>query len=133
MEAPDWTGLEAMLADVKGSLARIDDVHRRALRVTGTATSDDKLISVVVGPRGHLLELDIDPRVFRRPDSQALSESIVSTVRLAVEDAMRQGSALVQEGLPADMRTNGIGGPDLAGPLGKHDADLWTDGVDRDV
>ena|SRR5258706_14936144 len=128
LERPDWSAAAAMLADVKRAWAGIDDVQKRVLAVTGVAWSDDRLIKAVVGPRGQLVELDIDPRVYRTPNSKALAATIVATVRLATEDAAKQTAALIDETLPGDLRMDRIGGLDIGKLIRSHDADLREEG-----
>ena len=124
MERPDWSAAAAMLADVKRAWAGIDDVQQRVLSVTGVAWSDDRLIKAVVGPRGQLVELEIDPRVYRNPNSTALAASIVATARRAAEDAAKQTAALIDETLPGDLTLDQIGGLNFAKLIRSHDADL---------
>jgi len=119
-----------MVGDLRRATAAIPDTQKRMLQVTGTATSSDRLIKVTVGPRGQLLDLDIDPRVFRKPDARALSAEILAAVRLAVEDAARQTSAILAESLPADMRSGAIGGIDITTLISSHDADVRVKGDD---
>jgi DNA-binding protein YbaB len=51
----------------------------------------------VVGPRGQLVELEIDPRVYRRPDSQALAAAIVATATRAGADVDAQVQEILAE------------------------------------
>jgi DNA-binding protein YbaB len=126
---PNWGVVSDMMGELRRATAGIPETQRRMLAVTGEAWSDDRLIRVLVGPRGHLLELDIDPRVFRKPDSKALSAAIIATVRLAVEDATAQAKAIFEEGLPSDMRAGGlIGNLDFAKTAFGHDADVRSKG-----
>src|SRR5690349_24283 len=118
---PDWGALRSMLGDLQKATAELPNVQRRMLQVTGTAWSPDRMIKAVVGPRGHLLELDIDPRVLRQPNAKALSSTIIQTVRAAVEEAGKRSSEVLEESLPADMRASAAG--DLSAYIGKHDAD----------
>ena len=119
---PDWGVLRNMVSDLRKATAELPNVQERMLRVTGTAWSSDGMIKAVVGPRGHLLELDIDPRVLRQPNAQALSASIVQTVRAAVEDAGKQSSELLNGSLPADLRQ--LSNTDMRTYVGSHDADV---------
>jgi DNA-binding protein YbaB len=130
MERPEWGALSAMFEDVKRSYAGIGDAQRKLLTVTGTAWSEDRMVKAVVGPRGHLLELEIDPRVYRRPDSAALAASIVATVRVAVQDVTRQTAAIVEGSLPRDLGIGEIGGMGLSTLLRSHDADVLRKGDD---
>lgn len=119
---PDWSALRDMVTDLRRATADLPDLQQRMLAVTGTAWSPDGMIKAVVGPRGHLLELDIDPRVLRQPNSKALSASIVQTVRAAVEDAGRQSSELLDQTLPSDLRQ--LAQTNVRTIVGKHDADV---------
>lgn len=130
-DRPNWSALSDMIGDLRRATAGIPDMQRSILQVTGEAWSDDRMIKAVVGPRGHLLELEIDPRVFRKPDSKALAAAIVATVRLAVEDASQQTKAILDEGLPSDMRVAGkVGDMDVARLVYGHDADVRLKGDD---
>lgn len=122
MDRPDWSAIGAMFADVKRVAAGISDVQKKMLQVTGEAWSDDRMIKAVVGPRGHLLELEIDPRVFRKPDSKALAASIVATTRKAIEEATRRSKEILDESLPGDMRRVVDGESSLGRLLQTHDA-----------
>jgi DNA-binding protein YbaB len=123
-ERPNWSALGDMMADLRRATADLPDLHQRMLTVTGTAWSPDGMIKAVVGPRGHLLELDIDPRILRQPNSKALSAGILQTVRAAVEEAGRQSRELLERTLPSDMRARQLGGTDLTAFVGSHDADI---------
>jgi len=125
VERPNWNSLSDIIGDLKRATAELPDLHKKMLKVTGTAWSDDRMIKAVVGPRGHLLELDIDPRVFRKPNSKALSAAIVQTVRLAVEDATRQSAEIIDETLPSDLRSGRLADDlDITKLVRSHDADV---------
>jgi DNA-binding protein YbaB len=106
-----------MIGDLKRATDNLGATQRKILQIRGTARSKDRLIKVVVGPRGQLIDLELDPRVFRNPDSKALAAAILETTREAVEDSQRQSRDLRDELLPKDLRmlaeTRGAGGPDL--------------------
>lgn len=126
---PNWSIVTDMLGELRRATAAVPETQRRMMEVTGEAWSDDRMIKAVVGPRGHLLELDIDPRALRKPSAKALSAEIVATVRLAVEDAAQRARAIFEEALPSDMRQGGmVGGIDFAGMAFRHDADVRSKG-----
>jgi DNA-binding protein YbaB len=68
----------------------------RLAEVRETAESDDGLITVTLGAKNELLDLRIDPRVFRTPDSAALADSIARTARRAAEQVHRRLYALTR-------------------------------------
>jgi DNA-binding protein YbaB len=123
-ERPDWNVLRGMFADLDRAVAGMEERQRKVFEITGTAWSDDRLIKAVVGPRGQLTELEIDPRIYRTPNSKALAANILGAVRRAVEDAMRQTGEVLDEGLPSDLRFNKIGSIDVRRMLTRHDGDL---------
>jgi DNA-binding protein YbaB len=117
-----------MVQDVKRVWSGVDDTQRKLRAVTGTAWSPDRLIRIVVGPRGQLVELDIDPRVYRNPNSKALAAAILATARLAVEDAAGQVRKIIETAVPSDLRAGRLGGPDFERMLYGHDADVVSAG-----
>lgn len=122
---PNWNIVTEMLGELRRATAEIPETQRRMMQVTGEAWSDDRMIKAVVGPRGHLLELDIDPRALRKPSAKALSAEIVATVRLAIEDATERAKAIFEEALPTDIRQGGmLGGLNFANMAFQHDADV---------
>lgn len=104
MERPDWSLVTGMFEEVKQAWAGINDTQKRMLQITGVAWSPDRMVKAVVGPRGQLMELEIDPRILRKPDSRALAATIVATTQKAVEDAARQSKEILDEKLPSDLR-----------------------------
>jgi len=124
VEQPSLSAMRHMLDDLNRSLHDAEQTQRRILTVTATATSDDRLVTAVVGPRGQLVELEIDPRIYRTPNAAALAESIVTTVRAAAEKAMAEVRAILAETLPSDLQFRQVGGLDLQRLMRSHEADL---------
>lgn len=133
---PNWSGMQSMFSDLREQMNRTAEKQKKVLSVTGTAWSDDRMVKAVVGPRGQLIELDIDPRVYRKPNSKALAATIVQTTRKAVEIATAKAQEILDEGVPSDMRLDKVGGMDFRKLSRSHDADLpkqLEDGDDGDV
>jgi DNA-binding protein YbaB len=124
MERPQLSALRTMLDDLRNTLDNAVETQRKIFEVTGTAWSDDRMIKAVVGPRGQLIELEIDPRVYRRPNSKALAASIVATVRMAVEEAVSRTQEILDQSMPRDISTGRIGNLDVRRLIRSHDADL---------
>lgn len=123
-DRPDFAAVASMARELKSALGKVDEVQREALQVTGVAWSDDRLIKAVVGPRGHLLELEIDPRVYRTPNSKALAATILASVRAATDDAMAQTRQIIEGSVPADLRARSNSRLDLWRMSRTHDAEL---------
>ncbi|WP_242606424.1 YbaB/EbfC family nucleoid-associated protein [Protofrankia symbiont of Coriaria ruscifolia] len=124
MERPQWSALNSMIDDLRHTLDNAAQARQDALEVTGTAWSDDRLVRIVVGPRGQLVDIEIDPRVYRTPNSKALSASILSTARAAVEEANRKTKEILDRAMPRDRGLGMIGPTDFDLMLESHDADL---------
>jgi DNA-binding protein YbaB len=78
-------------------LGQLEDLEREASRIrsavtgtTGTAESPDGLVEATVGLYGELVELEIDPRIYRTQDAAALAEQIRTAVNTAHESAQDQ-------------------------------------------
>lgn len=98
--------LRARLDDVVGQYQRlrsgIDDVQRRLAELQVSADSEDGLIRATVGPRGQLLDLRLDRRIYRDMDAAELGRRIVATVEQAAARAATEVEELVAGCLPAD-------------------------------
>ncbi len=87
-----------------GEYARIAD-HVRSMRdgvndIRATAYSDDGFVTVVVDGRGEVVELDLDPRVYRDQDPEALAAAIVATIHAAAEEAEQSAIRFAEKLLP---------------------------------
>ena len=125
MERPQVSAVTSIMAELRASLDKVAETQRKVFEVTGTAWSEDRMVKAVVGPRGQLIELEIDPRIYRKPNSKALAASILATVRAAVEQAVAKTEEILAENLPKDT----IGGTrpgalDMRRLIRSHDADL---------
>lgn len=126
-ELPSRTALSSMLDDLKESLGKVRENQKKVFAIRGTAWSDDRMVKAVVGPRGQLVSLELDPRIYRRPNSKALSNLIVATVRKAVDDAYEQSRGVLQDSVPSDLRPDTVGGVNVQKMTNTHDADLTLD------
>jgi DNA-binding protein YbaB len=124
VDRPDWGALYSAFDDMRRAVGGLEETQRQILKVTGIAWSEDRTIKAVVGPRGQLIDLEIDPRVYRKPNSKALSATILATVRSAVDDAMAKTRKLMDHNVPSDLRVKSIGSLDVRRLLESHDRDL---------
>jgi DNA-binding protein YbaB len=114
--------------DLKSAIGGLDETQKRISRITGTGYSPDRMVKATVGPRGQLVDLEIDPRVFRNPDSRGLADAILVAARNAVEDANAKTTVVVNEAVPVHLRRGPFGGEDqLDGVINRHDGDLHND------
>jgi DNA-binding protein YbaB len=133
MDRPDWSSLHTMVDDLKQAIGSLGETQQRIMRITGTGWSPDHLVKVTVGPRGQLVDLEIDPRVFRYPDSHTLAETILTASRVAIENANAQSVPIVDSVVPADLRRGPFGGDEsLTALIKRHDADIAAEGGPRE-
>ena len=94
---------QQMLEQLKKVADDLPKTQQRMQSLSGTAWSDDGMIKAVVGPRGQLVDLEIDPRVFRSPDAKELQAKILATAASAARDVSEQAKELMYSQLPTDM------------------------------
>jgi DNA-binding protein YbaB len=123
-ERPDLTAIFSMIDDLRQTVGSVNETHKKMAQVTGVAWSDDRLIKATVGPRGQLVDLEIDPRVYRQPNSKALAATIVATVRRACEEAMAKTQEIAEAAMPSDFGATKLGNLSMARLMRSHDADL---------
>lgn len=91
---PDVEGAKAYLESLTGQIKKLveegPEVAQRAAKLQASATSPDGLITATVDSRGSLIELELDPRIYRRPNSVELAELIVATTRAASDAVAEQ-------------------------------------------
>lgn len=126
--------LEQMMSQVRRMASDVNNVQKKMMRVTATVRSADGLVTATVGPRGHLIDLELDPRIYRRPNSGLLAQTIVDTVRQAVEQAANEVQDLLESTVPEDFHPDRInqalGLP--KGALRQHDSVILKAREDED-
>lgn len=121
------SSLDRMVEGLRKSFRDAQAAQSEINRVTGTAWSDDHLIKVVVGPRGQLVDLTIDPRALRRANTEALAATILTTARAAADEAFGRTRGLVERDMPdlgSALGTRLPSAANLAEMMFGHDADL---------
>lgn len=87
----DLAGLRAyreeLAARIDALRTGFEDIARDARTLTASATSPDGYVTATVGPRGEVVRIELDPRIYRRPDSTRLASTITETIHRAAEEA----------------------------------------------
>ena len=98
--------LRARFDDVFGQYQRLrsgmDEMQRRLAELQVSAESEDGLIRATVGPRGQLIDLRLDRRIYRDMDAGELSRKIVTTTEQAAAQMAEQVQRMMAGYLPAD-------------------------------
>ncbi|GAA1786869.1 YbaB/EbfC family nucleoid-associated protein [Planosporangium flavigriseum] len=106
----------------------LGELQQRLARLQVSASSDDGTVTAVVGPRGHLVRLELDPRIYREPDAVVLASRITETVQRATAKAASETSALLADYLPGDSAAMSIiRNNDFGAVLKRHDGELAID------
>ncbi|MFD1148017.1 YbaB/EbfC family nucleoid-associated protein, partial [Saccharothrix hoggarensis] len=77
-------------------LAGYQNMKERMAQLRVTAVSPDRVVSVVAGPGGSILDVQLQPDAQRIPP-HALSRTIMSTLQQAVAESARRSAEVVQE------------------------------------
>lgn len=88
--------LSALEREVLDARAALDET-------TSTAESKDGLIQATANGRARLVELVLDPRIYRTQDAEALATDIVDAARRAGEQAQREVVESMRALLPPDV------------------------------
>lgn len=97
---PSSETIREVMQEVRAAMADLPAIQERLMSLSGEAWSPDGMVRVRVGPRGQLVDVEIDPRVFRRPDSTALRESILAANRAAVHTVVTAAQQLLADHFP---------------------------------
>lgn len=106
LDQPDLAGTRAYADELRDVFKRIQDasaeLHAQAKAVQVTETSRDGQVSVTVGARGELIRLDLDPRIYRRPDARYLADTIAETAQRAAVRAQERVTEIFEPVIPAE-------------------------------
>ncbi len=100
--------------DIQGMRARADELmsqwermrsgvgelQQKLKKVSAAVTSDDGLVTATVGPRGQVIKVEFDPRIYRHPNSKQLSATVTETIRKATAKAMAEVEELCRPLVP---------------------------------
>jgi DNA-binding protein YbaB len=114
---------DEVIAQFERMRAGYGELQQKLRAVTATASSEDGSVTATVGPRGQLVKLELDPRIYRRPDSRKLAVTITETVRTATEQALAKVAELCQPFVP-DAQFQAHLNYDFDGLFGQLDSDL---------
>ena len=102
----DLEGLRQQMEELSQEFDRMrsgaTDLQQRVSEIEVTERSADGHVTATVGPRGQLVRLVLDPRLYRNPDSVRLADTITETVQVAAEKAIAQVTELCEALVPAE-------------------------------
>lgn len=120
----DLSGLRAYAEELTGQFQKIRsglaDLQKEMAAVVATATSPDGHVTATVGPRGQLVKLQLDARIYRKPDSVKLAQTITETIHKATAEAARLVDVIANKHAPGADVASYLRG-DLAERFGRFD------------
>lgn len=93
-----------IIAEYEQLAEEVESLRRTIARTQETADSADGLVSATVGGNGELVELWLDPRIYRAPDSAALATTITETIHQAARQVEERIFAQAARFLPPGAR-----------------------------
>ncbi|MER7332973.1 MULTISPECIES: YbaB/EbfC family nucleoid-associated protein [unclassified Micromonospora] len=114
---------DELMAQFERMRSGVGDLQQRLKAVNATVTSDDGFVTVTVGPRGQVVKVEFDPRIYRRPNSKELSATVTDTIRRATEKAMADVEELMRPFVP-DSQFQAYMDHDLDGIFRQLDSEL---------
>ena len=91
---------DELMAQFERMRSGLGDLQQKLKAVAATVTSDDGLVTATVGPRGQVVKVEFDPRIYRRPNSKELSATVTETIRKATAKAMAEVEELTRPFVP---------------------------------
>ena len=120
---------DELMAQFERMRSGLGDLQQKLKAVAATVTSDDGLVTATVGPRGQVVKVEFDPRIYRRPNSKELSATVTETIRKATAKAMAEVEELTRPFVP-DAQFQAYMDNDLEGIFRQLDSEL-PGGEDR--
>ncbi len=102
----DLAGMRAYAEELQNRFQELTTegpkLNERARAIQVTEKSPDGLVAATVGSRGELIRLDLDPRIYRRPDSRELADTITDTIKAAGVKAQEEVLEVFEPLIPRD-------------------------------
>ncbi|GAA4959213.1 DNA-binding protein YbaB [Nonomuraea thailandensis] len=95
--------IEEMAAEYNQHAARLREAYGKLSEMTVTAESDDRLVTVTVGPRGQVQGIELDPRVYRKLSPSELAQAIIEQIGAATGEVGRRTKELIEPFVPKDL------------------------------
>ncbi len=108
MRAEFRASLEELMDDYSERIKRLKQMRSDLDKVSATASRPDGLVTVVVGPRGMVRDIRLDPRVYRKLDSGELSQAIMQLIAEATTDVSGQMKEIMTPFMPEGVEYDGV-------------------------
>ncbi|SHN03279.1 YbaB/EbfC family nucleoid-associated protein [Cryptosporangium aurantiacum] len=102
----DPRGLQARADELMEEFHRLRDgvgeLQQQLRTIEVVVHSDDRLVTATLGPRGQLVRLELDPRIYRDPNSRELASKITDTIQKGARQVADRTLELCRPFLPED-------------------------------
>lgn len=92
-----------MLEDAHKVLSNAAEMKRKLEELTVSTRSEDGFVVTTVDARGRLVQLDLDPRIYRSPNAGALSTQVIEAYQRAVDKVEQDTRTILERYLPAEF------------------------------
>lgn len=100
----DLAAMRAQVEHLQAQLGKLRESHaelqRKLHELRASVISADELVTVTVDARGQVEQIELDPRIYQRPDSRLLAATITATIQQAAAEAMEQVAVLTRPLIP---------------------------------
>ncbi|MEV6302256.1 YbaB/EbfC family nucleoid-associated protein [Actinoplanes sp. NPDC051861] len=95
--------LESMMEDAQKLLTNAAEMKRKLDELTVSTRSEDGFVVATVDARGRLVQLDLDPRIYRSPNAGGLASQIIETYQRAVDKVDTDTRTILERYLPREF------------------------------
>ncbi|MFC7528566.1 YbaB/EbfC family nucleoid-associated protein [Actinoplanes sp. GCM10030250] len=92
-----------MLEDAHKLLGNAAEMKRKLEELSVSTKSEDGFVVTTVDARGRLVQLDLDPRIYRSPNAGALARQIIEAYQRAVDKVDQDSRTILEKYLPRDF------------------------------
>lgn len=103
MRAELRASLEGLMEDYTRRVEGLRQMQRDLRAASATARHKDGLVTVVVGARGQVQDITLDPRVYRKLTPSELSRAIMELIGKATADVSEQMKEIMSPFMPDDL------------------------------
>lgn len=105
--------VDGLVHQVQHMLGSVEQAQAELRDMRVTVSSPDRLVTVEVGASGKVVDLTLDPRIYRTSDSAALAATIKALIEQAQDQAEQKEAAIRRKVLPEAEQTGSAVGFDL--------------------
>ncbi|MGV9772977.1 YbaB/EbfC family nucleoid-associated protein [Streptosporangium sp. NPDC003464] len=96
--------MDGLVEDYNRQAGQLREMYGKLSELTATARSEDRMVTVTVGARGQVRDIQFDPRVYRKLSPSELAQSVMDQIGAATAEVAERTRELmapfVPEGLP---------------------------------